>query len=190
MAKASSTINFTPPKAVREACKRGLALKDEFGGKGLREPTVQKARDFVAGKPNDPAHARKMRAWFKRHDVDKRPGWEKPPTPGYVARLLWGGDAGQKWVEQLVSRLEAQEAEADGAAGGSTKRGKKVGSRKVGQKTASSKAGAKKASKKVGKKAATKKVVKKTKAAAKKSTAQGASRAAKTHHQKGRAGKR
>jgi hypothetical protein len=140
MTKANGTINLTPPKPVREACKRGLALKDEFGGKGLREPTVQKARDFVAGKPNDPAHARKMRAWFKRHDVDRRPGWEDPPTPGYVARLLWGGDAGQQWVEKLMERLEAQEAEANGAKG----RGKKVAQKAARKKTGAKKKASKK----------------------------------------------
>ena len=190
MTKASGTIKLTPPKAVREACKRGLALKDEFGGKGLREATVQKARDFVAGKANDPAHARKMRAWFKRHDVDKRPGWDEPPTPGFVARLLWGGDAGQQWVEQLMSRFEAHEAEAPNAAGRTTKRGKKASGRKVGKKASGKKVGTQKASAKVGKKAGAKKVVKKATAAAKKARAKQTGRVAKARSKQGRVGKR
>ena len=36
-----------------------------------------------------------MRAWHARHAVDKRPDWDNPPTPGYVAFLLWGGEPGR-----------------------------------------------------------------------------------------------
>ena len=111
MPATTKPIDYTPPKAVQNACKKGLALKDEYGGKGLREPTLEWAEHFAKGKVSDAAHAKKMRAWFARHDTDVRPGWDKPPTPGYVARLLWGSDAGQKWSQKLVSQAEkAQEA--------------------------------------------------------------------------------
>jgi hypothetical protein len=42
-----------------------------------------------------------MDAWFARHAVDRRPGWDKDVTPGYVAHLLWGGDEGKRWVRGL-----------------------------------------------------------------------------------------
>jgi hypothetical protein len=42
-----------------------------------------------------------MDAWFARHAVDRRPGWDKDVTPGYVAHLLWGGDAAKRWVREL-----------------------------------------------------------------------------------------
>ena len=98
---------LAPPKSVQNACEQGIELHGEHGGKGLRETTVQWARHFAAGKPNDPAQARRMRAWFHRHRVDKRDGWDAPPTPGYVAWLLWGGDEGVGWVEQIVAAVEA-----------------------------------------------------------------------------------
>lgn len=112
MASGQTGIDYTPPKAVQNACKKGLALKETYGGKGLRAPTLEWAERFASGKANDAAHARKMRAWFARHDVDQKPGWDKPPTPGYVARLLWGGDAGQRWATKLVSQAEKADEKA------------------------------------------------------------------------------
>ena len=124
MAKTYASIDFSPPKAVQSAYLRGLKLKDAYGGKGLREPTLQKAKHFAEGGDNDPAHARKMRAWFARHDTDKKPGWDKPPTPGFVARLLWGGDAGQRWAARLVRQVErADEDEKAAKKAGKEQRG-------------------------------------------------------------------
>ena len=115
VSKNFTSIDFAPPKAVQNACKRGLRLKHTYGGKGLRAATVAKAEQFAKGGDNDPAHARKMRAWFARHDTDKKSGWDKPPTPGFVARLLWGGDAGQRWVTKLVREVERAEEVAKAA---------------------------------------------------------------------------
>jgi hypothetical protein len=40
-----------------------------------------------------PDWVREMNAWFARHEVDRRPGWDKAgeESPGFVAHLLWGG---------------------------------------------------------------------------------------------------
>lgn len=108
MANNLENIDFSPPEAVQQAAQKGLELKDEFGGKGLQEHTVAWARHLADGKPSDPAQARRMRAWFHRHKVDRRSGWDDPPTPGYVAWLLWGGDAAEGWAEDLVDKVEAQ----------------------------------------------------------------------------------
>lgn len=101
-----ATSSLIPPKAVMAACKKALALKDDFAGKGLRPHTVQWAQHLAAGKPVPLEEARRMRAYFRRHKVDQRPGWDKPPTPGYVAWLMWGGDAGFAWAERHVARSE------------------------------------------------------------------------------------
>lgn len=134
MTKTADAIDYTPPKVVQNACKKGLTLKDAYGGKGLREPTIEWAQHFADGNPSDAAHARKMRAWFARHDTDKRPGWDKPPTPGFVARLLWGGDAGQRWAQKLVKQAEKVDEAAKSAKkakGGNKKADKPNASRKL-----------------------------------------------------------
>ena len=102
----NNAINFVPPQGVRRALARGLELKDEYGGKGLVEETVDWARHLAAGRQASPEKARKMHGWFARHKADKRPGWARPPTPGYVAWLLWGGDAGVRWAKKLCEQMD------------------------------------------------------------------------------------
>jgi hypothetical protein len=94
---------MTPPAAVREAARRGLALYAAgYGGKGLRPETVAWARRVARGGTVTPDKAVKGRAWHARHAVDRRPGWSDPPTPGYVANLLWFGAPGKAWFERVA----------------------------------------------------------------------------------------
>ncbi len=108
----ASNINMRPPEGVRSACKRGLALKGEHGGDGLTSAAVAWAKKLAAGQPISTEKARKMNAYFARHKVDRKPGWDSPPTPGYVAWLLWGGDAGRSWSAKLVKQLDRSTSEA------------------------------------------------------------------------------
>lgn len=91
------------PREVREAAREGLELfADGYGGKGLTEGAISRARSLARGTPIDIERARMMRAWFARHAVDRRPGWAADKTPGWVAWQLWGGDAARRWVKSLV----------------------------------------------------------------------------------------
>lgn len=103
-----SEIDFTPPQGVRAACKRGLELRPEHGGDGLTQAAVSWARKLASGSPISPEKAKKMNAYFARHVVDKKAGWDSPPTPGYVAWLLWGGDPGKAWSAKLTKQLNAK----------------------------------------------------------------------------------
>ena len=104
---STKKIGWTAPKDARAALKEGLRQRGEHGGKGLREETVAWAERLAAGRKVTEEKARKMRAWFRRHKVDYKKGWDDPPTPGFVAWQLWGGDAGRDWVEALVEQIEA-----------------------------------------------------------------------------------
>jgi hypothetical protein len=109
-------INFKPPKGVRAACKRGVQLYEEgHGGDGLRPATIRWARRLAAGNDITPDKARLMRAWLARHASDRRPNWDNPPTPGYVAWLLWGGDDAVGWSNKLVRQLDAADKDATDA---------------------------------------------------------------------------
>jgi hypothetical protein len=49
-----------------------------------------------------------MVSYFARHEVDKRSpnfGNEDNPSAGYIAWLLWGGDEGRLWAQNLKSRF-------------------------------------------------------------------------------------
>lgn len=106
-------VNLTPPEGVRSALRRGLKLHEEgHSGDGLVPATVAWARRMANGEAATEEKIRKMRAWHARHAVDKRPGWENPPTPGYVAFLLWGGAAGRAWSERKVAELDRSKEKA------------------------------------------------------------------------------
>lgn len=90
------------PDEVRAQLRKGLGLLDHAGD-GLRPKTVAEAREIASGQAVSPDKLIRMRAWFARHAVDRRPGWDKDITPGYVAWLLWGGDAGRTWVNRVLS---------------------------------------------------------------------------------------
>ena len=100
---------MSPPSAVKAACKRGLELKGDHGGGGLTSAAVAWAKKLAAGQPISPEKARKMHAFFARHKVDKKPHWDSPPTPGYVAWQLWGGDAGKTWAAKIVKQLDKED---------------------------------------------------------------------------------
>lgn len=102
-------VNLKPNQAMVSAFRRGLELhKQGRSGEGLMGATVSWARRAAAGESLTPEKVRQMNAWFARHAVDRKPGWSLPgkETPGYVAWLLWGGDAGRTWAADKVRELE------------------------------------------------------------------------------------
>lgn len=108
--------DLTPNRGMQEAAQRGLRLyEDGKGGDGLVPATIADARKMAERQALSEEKVRRMPAWFARHEADKRPGWDTPgeETPGFVAWLLWGGDAGRRWSETKVRQLD-QEANAMG----------------------------------------------------------------------------
>jgi hypothetical protein len=107
--EASSEVSLIPSKGMAAAARRGLKLYEQGrGGDGLVPATITDARKMAAGEALSESKVRRMRAWFARHYVDKKPGWSTPgkETPGYVAHLLWGGDAGKSWASMKVDQLD------------------------------------------------------------------------------------
>lgn len=100
-------MNLLPPASVRAAFRDGVRLvREGHGGKGLRARTLAEARAIGHEHgPVAPEKIRRMVAWFRRHRVDRRPGWEARRTPGWVAWQLWGGDAGWAWAERARAML-------------------------------------------------------------------------------------
>lgn len=99
--------DLIPPKDVAEAAERGLDLRHKFDRGGTRIG-VARARDLKNRRNLSPDTIKRMTAYFKRHEVDKRGanfGNEQDPSAGYIAWLLWGGDAGRDWAEDQAKRL-------------------------------------------------------------------------------------
>jgi hypothetical protein len=71
---------------------------------------VQRASNLKSGASLPESTVRRMKAYFDRHagnyklDAGKSPKEDK----GYAAGLLWGGDAGRGWANNIVRRLDAR----------------------------------------------------------------------------------
>ena len=115
--------SFVVPASVRKAAAKGLALREKFGRGGLsiQEASKQgigsgvaRARDLIKGRVSFET-IKRMRSYFARHAVDAKAKGDKSrgfwgddsnPSAGYVANLLWGGAAGERWVNSILKNVE------------------------------------------------------------------------------------
>jgi len=109
--KKYSHINFTPPKSVASAAKRGLVMREKYG-RGGTEVGVARARDLSNRKNVSPETIGRMTSFFARHSDNKEaegwnPGEEGYPSAGKIAHLLWGGSPGKTWAEKIKRQMDA-----------------------------------------------------------------------------------
>lgn len=109
-------IDFTPPDGVRDEAARGLEWREEHD-RGGTEVGVARARDLGNGRAVSPETARRMKAYFDRHESDQKgegwsPGEDGFPSAGRIAWALWGGDPGRAWAGKLVDQIEAADDKA------------------------------------------------------------------------------
>lgn len=97
-----------PPEEVAAAAEKGLKLRAQFR-RGGTTVGIARARDLQHRKNLSDQTVKRMVSYFKRHKVDKRSesfGNDENPSAGYIAWLLWGGDAGQVWAEEHFREME------------------------------------------------------------------------------------
>lgn len=110
-------IDFTPPAGAREEAKRGLEWRREFG-RGGTAVGIARARDLSNGVSISPSTARRIKAFFDRHQSDRdaegwRPGEKGFPSNGRIAHALWGGDAGYSWSKKLVRQMNSADERSE-----------------------------------------------------------------------------
>ena len=101
---------LTPTKRMASAASHGLRLHEKFdrGGTEVDLKRTHQLRDRNAVTTKD---VKDMHTFFARHQVDKNPkeherGSDRDPSAGYIAWLLWGGDAGKDWADRKREQLE------------------------------------------------------------------------------------
>lgn len=102
--------SYTPPAGVQRAGKRALELlKDGKAGSNFTGAGRARASQLANGHALSKATIKRMHSYFSRHSVDRKPGWSDKgkESPGYVAWLAWGGDAGKAWSAKMVRSFEA-----------------------------------------------------------------------------------
>lgn len=100
--------NFIPPLEVAEAAIKGLELRRKFK-RGGTMVGVARARDLKNRRNLSAQTILRMYSYFSRHMIDKRApnfGNNDKPSAGYIAWLLWGGDAGMAWSYEMREKLK------------------------------------------------------------------------------------
>lgn len=98
-------IDLTPTEEMASNAARGLELREKHGVGGTAVG-VARARDLKNRKTLSPETVRRMHSFFSRHEKNKAGGED---DAGYIAWLLWGGDAGQGWAKRKVDQMNKQE---------------------------------------------------------------------------------
>jgi lambda family phage portal protein len=104
-------IDFTPPEGAKEAAKRALDVREgkPASQRGMTPVGIARARDLMNGVKLSPDTARRMKAFFDRHEVDKRGATWDEQGKGWQAWNGWGGDAGYAWARKVVGQMEARD---------------------------------------------------------------------------------
>jgi HK97 family phage prohead protease len=106
------SVSMRPTAGMASAARRGLNLHEEGkSGDGLKPETVARANRLAKREEMNEDWIREMNAWFARHETaSKSPGWDTPgeEKPGYVAWLLWGGNAAKNWSARKVKEMEGE----------------------------------------------------------------------------------
>jgi lambda family phage portal protein len=108
-------IDFTPPQGVKEAAKRGLEVRatKPASQRGGTPVGIARARDLSGGREISPDTARRMKAFFDRHEVDKEGSTWSEKGKGWQAWQLWGGDAGYAWAKKLVKQMNSRDEQLE-----------------------------------------------------------------------------
>jgi lambda family phage portal protein len=102
-------IDFTPPEGAREAAKRALEVRETKppSQRGMTAVGIARARDLQNGVKMSPDTIRRMKAFFDRHEVDKKGSTWDEQGKGWQAWNGWGGDAGYSWAKKVVRQMLA-----------------------------------------------------------------------------------
>jgi hypothetical protein len=105
---------FKPPKGVQEAAERALEwIREGHAGDGFTDVGRARAAQLARGDNVSEETIRRIAAFLSRHERDQEAegfnaGEDGFPSPGRVAWDAWGGDAGQRWADAIVNRLNRQ----------------------------------------------------------------------------------
>ena len=108
----NSDTGHVPPDDVRAAANLGLELRRQFN-RGGTMVGVARARDLSNGAALSDDTIKRMVSYFARHAVDKdADGWgsKSNPSAGWIAWLLWGGDPGRTWAQQVLRDLSESQS--------------------------------------------------------------------------------
>jgi len=105
--------SYKPTKEMAANAQRALEVRASKppSQRGMTAVGLARARDLKNRKPLSEDTVRRMKAYFDRHEVDKQGSSWSEKGAGWQAWNGWGGDAGQRWANAIVERLNKQQAQ-------------------------------------------------------------------------------
>ena len=108
-----SDIDVSVSDGMIAEAKRGLEWRKEFkrGGPNIG---AGRATQIINEKKLSLATWKRVKAYFDRHEVDKKgKGWNRGtegyPSAGRIAWALWGGNAGYSKAKKIAKQVESRE---------------------------------------------------------------------------------
>jgi hypothetical protein len=103
---AAESDTHVPPQAVQDAAAKALRVRAEkpASERGMTSIGLARARDLSNGTAISIATIRRMKAYFDRHEIDKRGSTWDDQGKGWQAWHGWGGDAGRAWANRILER--------------------------------------------------------------------------------------
>ena len=104
--------SHTPPQTVRDNAARALKVRAAKppSERGMTPTGLARARDLSSGRAVSLETARRMVAYFERHEVDKQGSTWDEQGKGWQAWMGWGGDEGWRWAKRIVEAAERTDA--------------------------------------------------------------------------------
>lgn len=99
-------LDLKPTAEMAANAARGLELREKHG-KGGTAVGVARARDIKNRANLSPSTVKRMHSFFSRHEGNQKGGED---DAGYIAWLLWGGDAGKAWAARKSEQLDKSES--------------------------------------------------------------------------------
>jgi len=103
--------SFKPPASVAKEAQKALNYREKYKDEVKAGTRVGWIRaNQLANRENISLDTiKRMKNFFTRHKKNKAIAPDKKDTPwkdnGFVAHLLWGGDAGEKWANNILNRI-------------------------------------------------------------------------------------
>jgi len=98
---------FIPPKMVALEAEYGLYIRSHQppSNRCCTPVGLARAKQLKNREPVSVDTLKRMRSYFQRHEVDKMGRNWGIDSKGFQAWLLWGGDSGRKWCNQILAGI-------------------------------------------------------------------------------------
>jgi capsid protein len=105
-----ATNTYVPTVAIADNAKRALEVRDQkpISQRGMTSVGLARARDLMNRRNLSEDTVRRMKAYFDRHESDKKGETWDQQGKGWQAWMGWGGDEGRSWANAIVERLNAK----------------------------------------------------------------------------------